>query len=51
VKHHIVFLDDEGIAPSVKLRKLPFAHTWQSYRFTQPQQLVPSTCANCPNCK
>jgi len=37
---HIVLLDDEGIAPSVKLKKLPFAHSWQSYAFTEPHQLV-----------
>jgi len=37
---HIVLLDDEGIAPSVKLKKLPFAHKWQSYSFTEPHQLV-----------
>jgi len=37
---HIVLLDDEGIAPSVKLKKLPFAHTWKSYAFTEPHQLV-----------
>ncbi|KXU36307.1 glycerate dehydrogenase [Ventosimonas gracilis] len=37
---HIVLLDAEGIAPSVKLKKLPFAHTWQSYSFTEPHQLV-----------
>jgi len=37
---HIVLLDDEGISPSVKLKKLPFAHTWQSYTFTEPHQLV-----------
>jgi len=37
---HIVFLDDEGIAPSAKLKKIPFEHTWKSYRFTEPEQLV-----------
>jgi len=40
MKPHIVLLDDEGIAPSVKLKKLPFAHNWQSYSFTEPHQLV-----------
>jgi len=37
---HIVFLDDEGIAPSVKLKKFSFGHTWKSYRFTESHQLV-----------
>jgi len=39
-KPHIVFLDDEGVAPSVRLRKLAFEHSWKSYRFTDPQQVV-----------
>jgi len=39
-KPHIVFLDDEGIAPSVQLKPFPFEHTWKSYRFTESHQLV-----------
>jgi len=37
---HIVLLDDEAIAPCVKLKKLPFVHSWQSYSFTEPHKLV-----------
>jgi len=36
----IVLLDDEGIAPSVRLKTLSFAHHWQSYSFTEPHQLI-----------
>lgn len=38
--HHVVFLDDEGIAPSVKVPQLPFPHTWESHHYTSPDQLV-----------
>lgn len=38
--HHVVFLDHEGIAPSVKLPPLPFEHTWQSHQYTGPEELV-----------
>ncbi|WP_287908713.1 NAD(P)-dependent oxidoreductase [Acinetobacter sp.] len=40
VKHHIVFLDNEGIGPTVKLPEFPFNHTWASYPYTQPDQVV-----------
>lgn len=40
MKHQIVFLDDEGIGPSVSLPLLPFEHTWTSYPYTQPDQLI-----------
>ncbi|WP_322404678.1 D-2-hydroxyacid dehydrogenase [Massilia luteola] len=40
MSHHIVFLDNEGIGPSVRLPALPFAHTWQSYPYTAPEQVV-----------
>lgn len=40
MSHHVVFLDNEGIAPSVKVPQLPFAHTWSSYDYTSPQDLV-----------
>lgn len=40
VKHHIVFLDNEGIGPTVKLPEFPFNHTWVSYPYTQPDQVV-----------
>jgi glycerate dehydrogenase len=40
MKHHVVFLDDEGIGPNVVTPKLPFEHTWVSYPYTQPDQVV-----------
>lgn len=38
--HRVVFLDDEGIGPDVVLPTLPFDHTWVSYPYTQPDQVV-----------
>ncbi|AMO76127.1 D-2-hydroxyacid dehydrogenase [Pseudomonas citronellolis] len=40
MKHRIVFLDDEGIGPDVRVPKLPFEHTWVSHRYTRPEQVV-----------
>lgn len=40
MSHHIVFLDDEGIAPSVSMPQLPFEHSWASYHYTNPEQVV-----------
>jgi len=40
MRPQIVFLDEEGIAPSVKLKTLPFLHSWKSYSFTRPEQIV-----------
>lgn len=40
MSHHVVFLDHEGIAPSVKLPPLPFEHTWESYHYTTADTLV-----------
>ncbi|MFU8926284.1 NAD(P)-dependent oxidoreductase [Acinetobacter puyangensis] len=40
MKHHIVFLDNEGIGPTVVLPEFPFPHTWASYSYTEPEQLV-----------
>lgn len=40
MKHHIVFLDNEGIGPTVKLPEFPFPHTWASYPYTNPEQVV-----------
>lgn len=40
MKHHIVFLDDEGIGPGVTLPEIPFDHSWVSYRYTQPDQVI-----------
>lgn len=40
MSHHVVFLDSEGIAPSVKVPQLPFHHRWTSYGYTTPQDVV-----------
>ena len=40
MKHRVVFLDDEGIGPDVALPELPFDHTWVSYPYTRPDQVV-----------
>lgn len=40
MSQHVVFLDSEGIAPSVTVPALPFAHTWQSHHYTAPEQVV-----------
>lgn len=37
---HIVFLDSEGVGPSVRLPVPPFAHTWQNHAYTRPEQVV-----------
>ncbi|NIF20149.1 NAD(P)-dependent oxidoreductase [Candidatus Pantoea multigeneris] len=41
MSHHVVFLDNEGIAPSVKIPELSFAHTWESYGYTANEDVVP----------
>lgn len=40
MSHTIVFLDTEGLAPSVQLPQLPFPHSWTSYSYTQPEEVV-----------
>lgn len=40
MSHHVVFLDNEGIAPSVTVPPLPFPHTWESYGYTSPTDVV-----------
>ncbi len=40
MSHHIVFLDSEGIAPSVKVSRLPFPHAWTSHEYTSTDDLV-----------
>ncbi|HCL3680304.1 TPA: D-2-hydroxyacid dehydrogenase [Pseudomonas aeruginosa] len=40
MKHRIVFLDDEGIGPDVRVPKLRFEHSWVSHRYTRPEQVV-----------
>lgn len=40
MSHHIVFLDSEGLGPTVKLPKPRFPHTWQNYPYTGPEDIV-----------
>ncbi|MBB3810540.1 NAD(P)-dependent oxidoreductase [Pseudochelatococcus contaminans] len=40
MSEHIVFLDSEGIGPTVKLHEPSFPHTWKSYAYTQPEDVV-----------
>ncbi|WP_437880636.1 NAD(P)-dependent oxidoreductase [Pseudomonas sp. LRF_L74] len=40
MNQHIVFLDDEGLAPSTRLKHPDCAHTWQQYAYTQPEQVL-----------
>ena len=41
MSHHVVFLDNEGIAPAVSVGSLPFPHTWTSHGYTRAEQVVP----------
>ncbi|RRW40657.1 D-2-hydroxyacid dehydrogenase [Pseudomonas luteola] len=36
----IVFLDDEGLAPSTSLKRPAFEHSWVQYSYTHPEQVV-----------
>lgn len=38
--HRIVMLDDEGIGPTAKIPPLPFPHSWSSYSYTRPEEVV-----------
>ena len=40
MSHHIVFLDHEGIAPSVTVPEITFPHTWTSYGYTANEDVV-----------
>lgn len=40
MKHRVVFLDHEGIGPGVTPPELSFEHTWVSYPYTHPDQVV-----------
>lgn len=40
MSEHIVFLDDEGLAPSTRLKRPDCAHTWQQYAYTHPEQVL-----------
>jgi len=39
-EHHVVFLDRDTIAPEIEVRRPGFAHTWQEYGRTQPEQVI-----------
>lgn len=39
-RHHIVCLDSEGVAPSVKVPDFSFPHTWASHGYTSQDQLI-----------
>ncbi|GAB7531547.1 D-2-hydroxyacid dehydrogenase [Pseudomonas sp. 3A(2025)] len=40
MSEHIVFLDDDGLAPSTRLKRPGVAHTWQQYAYTHPEQVL-----------
>jgi glycerate dehydrogenase len=40
MSEHIVFLDDEGLALSTRLKRPDCAHTWQQFAYTHPDQVV-----------
>jgi len=40
VSEHIVFLDDEGLAPSTRLKRPDCEHSWQQFAYTHPDQVL-----------
>jgi glycerate dehydrogenase len=40
MSEHIVLLDDEGLAPSTRLKRPTCAHTWQQFAYTRPEQML-----------
>lgn len=40
MSHHIVFLDSEGLGPTIKLPTPSFPHIWRSYPYTRPEDVV-----------
>ncbi|HDS1736948.1 NAD(P)-dependent oxidoreductase [Pseudomonas sp. BP8] len=36
----IVFLDDEGLAPSTRMKRPTRAHSWQQFAYTHPEQVL-----------
>ncbi|WP_081311645.1 NAD(P)-dependent oxidoreductase [Pseudomonas putida] len=40
MSEHIVFLDDEGLAASTRLKRPDCPHTWQQFAYTHPDQVV-----------
>lgn len=37
---HIVFLDDDGLAASTRLKRPDCEHTWQQFAYTHPEQVL-----------
>lgn len=37
---HIVFLDDDGLAASTRLKRPDCEHTWQQFAYTPPEQVL-----------
>ncbi|MBD8574758.1 D-2-hydroxyacid dehydrogenase [Pseudomonas syringae] len=40
MSEQIVFLDDEGLASSTRLKRPSFAHAWKQYAYTHPEQVL-----------
>ena len=40
MSEHIVLLDDEGLAPSTRLKRPDCEHTWQQFAYTYPEQML-----------
>jgi glycerate dehydrogenase len=40
MSEHIVLLDDEGLAPSTRLKRPDCEHTWQQFAYTHPEQML-----------
>jgi glycerate dehydrogenase len=40
MSEHIVFLDDDGLAPSTRLKRPDCAHSWQQFAYTHPEQVL-----------
>ena len=40
MSEHIVLLDDEGLAPSTRLKRPDCEHTWQQFAYTCPEQML-----------
>lgn len=36
----IVFLDDDGLAPSTRLKRPDCKHSWKQYAYTRPEQVI-----------
>lgn len=37
---HVVFLDDEGLAPSTRLKRPNCEHSWEQYGYTHPRDVL-----------